>query len=519
MIESGNSLKFIPVVFAITTAATLAFGCQKRSVTTTGDAVALRVIKLDSSEDWGQTSPLPFSETGKIFTIEIEPASGSFDGWVKIESNPGEIDEIYCNPPICDSPCPPERMAGRNVRIDAAGVQLCVVIRPAFGRTHIIATDIGYEPAAPAVALCRDGIDNDGDGQIDFGSDAGCAYVNDNSEQEGSGIVGISPEIRFANPRVENVQGYASSSPLARQAVTINYLPSDATTGRIVVTQISPEGFYFSDIDPLRPGAGHNSLYAYNFNTPWGMRECDILAMVNGIVSEFLGFTELNYPAWEILPICSDGMDNDGDGLVDTTDPECIAPYDMSETPLPPDMDTKSRVPFPTLPSECPIPQPTLLTPEIIRNAPAMEALEAGLVQLGGGTISSEYRNCDHNRDGVVNYDGVEGDCLRECNENPNCTELAQYWLYGQWVVNAGGAKLFVVSRDTFPEFDPMEHRGSALRLLRGTLKQIEFIEPPWIVEVRCRDDLVLASEGREIKPIYSACVPPKARGEMYESH
>jgi hypothetical protein len=510
--------KISAVLLTILAAAAPA-GCEKKTVSSGGAAVSLRIGKLDPSEDWGESAPIPFSNEGKIFTISIEPAEGSFHGWARLEARPGEILDLMCNPPGCNAPCPEASAVSRNVRIASARVDLCVNMRLAFGRAHIIARDVGYEPASPLTAACSDGIDNDGDGLADFGSDDGCAYANDNTEQGGSSIVGISPDIRFANPRVENVQGYASASPLEREAVTITYSPNDPTTGRLVVTRISTEGFYFTDIDPLRPGQGYNSLYAYNFNTPWGIRECDVLSMVDGIVGEFLGFTEMNYPAWQVLPVCSDGSDNDGDGLVDMSDPDCAGEDDMSETPLPPDMDPKARVPVPSMSSECPIPDPVELTPAIIADAARMESLESGLVQVQGGVISSNFMSCDYDGDGLVAYEGDEAACMDQCNADLSCTELTQYWQYGQWILNAGGARLFVVSRDACPDFNPMAaaHRGQTLTLLRGILKQIEFIDPPWIVEIRCKDDLV--EPGGEIKPITQACVPPRPRGEFYDNN
>ncbi len=48
-------------------------------------------------------------------------------------------------------------------------------------------------PNVPHVPQCRDGIDNDGDGRIDFPSDAGCMNADDNDE---SNVVVVIPQCR-----------------------------------------------------------------------------------------------------------------------------------------------------------------------------------------------------------------------------------------------------------------------------------------------------------------------------------
>jgi len=491
--------------------------CQQKTFVSNENAISFKITKFDPSDDWGETVPLQVSTEGVVFRVTIEPEGGTFSGWVELNSRPGRADDIFCNPPVCDEKCNQDIAIGKNLKITGGPVSICAKISLAYSKTNLIVRDIGYEPSAPLNSACKDGIDNDGDGLIDFGSDSGCAFSNDNTEEGGSGITGISPDIHFANPRVENIQGYASSSPFERESVTINYSPLDHSTGRLVVTRVSSEGFYFTDIDPMRPGAGYNSLYAYNFNTPWGLRECDVLQMVDGIVGEFLGFTELNYPGWRILPACSDAFDNDGDTLVDMSDPDCTSPDDYSESPLPDGMDSSERVPVPNSPGECPIPEAIELTAQLLEDAPRMESLESSLVQVSYGKISSNFTLCDLNGDGVVEYSGDEGTCKNNCDANPDCTELSQYWQYGQWKLNAQGEQIFVVSRDSYPDFDPMRRKGETLKLVRGTLKQIEFINPPWIIEVRCKDDLVL--EGEEILPVTRACVPLKPRGEPYDTY
>jgi len=50
--------------------------------------------------------------------------------------------------------------------------------------------------------------------------------------------------------------------------------------------------------------------------------------------------------------------------------------------------------------------------------------------------------------------------------------------------------------------------------LVRGLLAQVEFLNVPWIIELRCADDIVLSGTAR---PIWQACVPPPDDDEGYE--
>ena len=137
---------------------------------------------------------------------------------------------------------------------------LTVTVILAYSTTRIWVEDQGYLPTTAAPAACADDVDNDGDGRRDHGQDPGCVDETDGSEEEGTYIVGVSNELVYQNPRVADVQGSGGRSPLEGEAVTID-------RGTIVVTGISTEGFYVTDIDPSAPAGGSNSLFVYNYNT------------------------------------------------------------------------------------------------------------------------------------------------------------------------------------------------------------------------------------------------------------
>ncbi|MDI7267087.1 MAG: hypothetical protein QME96_03725 [Myxococcota bacterium] len=413
---------------------------------------------------------LEFSTEGVAFTLEIsavQPPAG-WSGWVALRSEPGEIVSVRA----------PGAIRG-NVPLAGEAVATAEVsVAKGYGDTYIWAADIGFVPGPVVGSQCGDGIDNDGDGRTDFGDDPGCAWSNDDSETPGSFAVGVSEPLHFANPRVSDVQGRSFTSPLEGRAVTID-------AGTLVVTRVSTSGLYVTDISEDRD---YTSLFAYNYNTPHRVRVCDRLVAVGGIVSEFYGLTELVFPSWTLDP------------------------------------SVRRAAPLPAGPDECPVPEPVELDAVTLRNPRAMESLESALVAVVGGTITRNFVDCDYNRNRSIDWDRLdERECADTCDADPDCTERSQFRRYGQFGVvlpgatPAGRAKVFVVTREAIPEeeFDPSveDHRGRTVALVRGTLQHIEFLGVPWIVEIRCRDDLVL--EGAAL-PMWRACVPPVDDDEGY---
>ena len=55
---------------------------------------------------------------------------------------------------------------------------------------------------------------------------------------------------------------------------------------------------------------------------------------------------------------------------------------------------------------------------------------------------------------------------------------------------------------------------GDWIPLVQGILQQVSFLDVPWIMELRCRDDLVLA--GETALPMWQACVSPPDDDEGY---
>ncbi len=387
-----------------------------------------------------------------------------WNGWIRVSARPGRV-----------TLGPAPGVVGHDVRVQGGEVRgIPLLLQNAFGRTEVWVEDIGYTPPeAGKKPACSDDRDNDGDGHADFPWDPGCADATDDSEEGGTQASGLSVPLWFRNPSLAVVQGRGAPdptmSPYVGEVVTID-------TGFLVVTRITRDGMTVTDrADP----GGFNHVFAYSFNTPPGVRVCDRLATLSGIVGEYYKFTELNFPTW------------------------VLDPWRPEKGP-------------------CPVPEPPVLTAGDLKNKTAMEGLESALVRVEDVLVGDHVVNCDHDGDGNVDwrdYDtnacSAECECREACDRDVLCTEWSQYQAYGQWVVAVGGVsgqKLLVVSRDAAPDYDPFgPGHPTQLRSLTGTLRNVSFLKPPWILEPRCPDDVVFTGDPR---PIGEACVSPRTGEE-----
>ncbi len=390
-----------------------------------------------------------------------------FNGFVRVSARPGKV--------TLGEGQSSSDVRGQDVFVrqgQARGIPL--VLQYAFGLTEVWVEDLGYVPPTPGqVPACSDGRDNDGDGRTDYPWDAGCLDKTDDSEEGGTYASGLSQPLWFRNPTLAQVQGRGapdpSVSPYVGEVVTID-------SGFLVVTSIRRDGMTVTDrADP----DAFNHIFVYNFNTPPGVRVCDRLASLSGIVGEYYKFTELNFPTW------------------------ILDPWRPEKGP-------------------CPVPEPRLLTSGDLGNNTGMEALESALVRVEDVLVGDHVVNCDLDKDGSVDwrdYDtnacSAECQCSEACDQDVLCTEESQYRAYGQWVVAVGGEsgrKLLVVSRDAAPDYDPFAPgHPTRIRSLTGTLRHMSFLKPPWILEPRCPDDIVIAGEPR---PIGETCVWPRTGEE-----
>lgn len=444
-------------------------------------------------------SPLPFSDEGASVTVRVEVfdqnhvALTSFNGWLGISATPGALTVTQG-----------EGVVGNQVRLTAGRVEgVRVSVARAYGETRLWAEDSGYAPADPhrsPAPACANGLDDDGDGRVDFPADTGCEAVNDDTERAGSFAVGVSEPMYFSTPLVADVQGRGAQSPLLDQRITVvgrSEITAPAETDRVhrlVVTQTDNSGFFVTDIDD-RSCDGRpcfNSLYSFNFRTPDGMRPCDLLATLTGSVAEFVSSTQLAQPGFQV------GVEWRPD---DTATGECLIP-DGDE-----------------------------ITPTVARDATVLERYESGIVRVTGvrlpttlgpmlapqGHPMAGATNCDLNGDGRITYGGnVEGNCANDCLADVTCTEWSGWARYGQVTVTlptAAGeapARIAIAPKSVSPSFDPLRPRGPTATVT-GTLRQVG---PNWIINPRCEQDLVVDGDGQTVRRPRETCLHERTIGE-----
>src|SRR6185295_6650526 len=144
--------------------------------------------------------------------------------------------------------------------------------------------------------------------------------------------------------KISDVRGDGAATPYPFEAVEVN----TAAPEHVVVTRVASDGFYVTDILGSEMLNGYNSVFAFNFSTPPGMRVCDRVTLLSGTANDFFGFTELSFPSYQLtFPIA--GTDS------------------------------------------CEVPDPTVIEPATISDPVAMQKLQSSLVRLAGYHIASNF--------------------------------------------------------------------------------------------------------------------------------
>ena len=130
-----------------------------------------RLQILDDSGQWvvqdlseiEEGSPLPYRARTKV-DIEVRalPDDGGFDGYVRVAVVPGEVMEVTSEEG--------EMINARTGFRVTSGEPMTASVElvGGFGDTRLLVEDVGHDPGPPVQARCDDGIDNDGDGLVDF---------------------------------------------------------------------------------------------------------------------------------------------------------------------------------------------------------------------------------------------------------------------------------------------------------------------------------------------------------------
>lgn len=428
----------------------------------------VKVVKVNGAEPPVAESPLD-ANTGDhddTWEVEVTPlnedgSEAEFDGYVRLSVEPGAVTGVSGE----------GEPAGRNLLVSGKTLA-SVTVTGVYGDARLWIEDLGYTPAEEGkTPACADGKSNDDDVLVDFPADPGCAFADDDNEAEGTFAVGVSAPVHYALPRVIDVQGRGSTTPYPYEAITVQ------TTGKheLIVTRISKDGFYATDL--ADQATGFNHLFAFNFSTPRNLRVCDRVTYLSGTVSEFFGFTELNFPSYDVDPLFEGEED------------------------------------------KCKVPEPVVLEPSMITAPLEMERLESGLVRIEGYHVSQKFgpklalnnvfkedqTNCDFNGDGKIDFESeAEGSCGNACSDDDECSEWTSYLARGNYKVSKtatndmGATVLSViqVQTDGAREFNPVANRGTDVAAITGTLRNFSGGSLNWTVEARCTDDVVCAAAG-----------------------
>jgi len=158
----------------------------------------------------------------------------------------------------------------------------------------------------PPAAQCNDGVDNDGDGLIDL-EDPGCENAYDNDEANAS-CGEVETEISI---RDDWGEGYCAD-------VTVTNNTCESVAWKVTVTV---EG----TVDNL-----WNGIYVQGQKTIEVQGDSWNSELAVGKSTSFGFCVKRDQPT--VTYQCSDGIDNDGDGLVDLADPGCANAEDNDET-------------------------------------------------------------------------------------------------------------------------------------------------------------------------------------------
>ncbi len=435
----------------------------------------IQVTKVNGADPPTAEAPLAANRGDRNETwdldIQATDANGkptSFNGYVRVSVRPGTV--------ISVTNLDTGETAGRNVLLQGGHANARVTLTAVYGPARAWVEDLGYTPAPEGkTPACADGKDNDGDKAIDYPTDPGCAFADDDTETGGTFTAGTSDPVHYYLPTIRDIQGASAATPYPYEALQAK----TEDPQYLVVTRISKDGFYVTDL--ADQGNGYNHLFAFNFSTPAGMQVCDHVIYLSGTMSEFFGFTEMNFPSYRL-------------------DPLYVGQEEL-----------------------CKVPEPFELLAATITNDVEMEKQESGLVRITqdrdmmgnlipgtGYTVPKKFgpglvkdnvpapgaSNCDLNGDGKVDFaSATEGACNTACEADVECSEWNAYNSRGNYKVHRG-ASVIEINTDGAGGFVPTANPGLELVAVTGTLRNFSGGTLNWTIEARCPDDLVCTATG-----------------------
>ena len=210
-------------------------------------------------------------------------------------------------------------------------------------------------------------------------------------------------------------------------------------------------------------------MYAFNFNTPPGLRVCNRLSALSGTASEFFGFTEISFPSYEV------GTVDPSATAACARDSDCAAGLFCEKLGF-----SHGGGPACVRAAACPR-RPFWRTTSSSTNI-EMEKLESGLVKvsqmrisnwlgpdipgsLNDGTFafSANASNCDVNGDGQIDFFDDDRSGLRQSVlvTIPSARSGSAYDSRGNYKVSRGSV-MIQVNTGTAQGFDPTKHKGAS---------------------------------------------------------
>ncbi|MDX9722960.1 MAG: hypothetical protein RBU37_19580 [Myxococcota bacterium] len=431
---SSSSLQRIALLFALLSAT---FGCNDEETLAPREIIAYTVEFVDASpmSIGAAEQPLPFNTLFTEYEVRVNVRAIGQDGAVfptnqrlVLRSIPGEVS-------------PKSSVIKLN---NGEALNVSVQMRYAFGETRIWVEDVGL-PDDPTVNECADGLDNDGDGLIDWPNDPSCGWADDVSEWPASYVTGVSPKMYFELPTVRSVQRNpdvaTGHSPLMGYYVEIQ-----GRTGHdLVVTNVVANGFYVADL----ADQSYNNLFIFNFSHPDDVYIGDRVCDVGGGVTEFNAFTQLQFPSWGIQ-----GKQRSGADKRQPTPEDEEQALIQSEVEI---VDCSAQYGVARLSKKLEPPAPVLLDNKLLGNLAAMERLEGAVVTVKDIELSTRFIDCDDNGSQRIESGTPEAACRTLCNKDPLCTELSSLYAYDQWRGRVGDtAEVSVSSTQLVADFDPL---------------------------------------------------------------
>ncbi len=332
---------------------------------------------LDGNESvWTNTAPDGTEDNGNS-CLDWTSVSGSLDG---SSGMPWRTDTwwtatggaAYCNSFHQHLYCfeQPDLSTACNDGLDNDGDGLTDAADPGCAS----GADTSEVPDPDPMPACANGADDDGDGLTDYPDDPGCSRAADEFELDcvdSDPVVDVSDMATYAGDTSAATDDVtpgcwqASTAPdvvhlflvpgaLDRlvfdtagssftTVLSVKYASCDSTSLRcnvgwnlpgseVILTDV-PAGTYFAVVDGVGTASG---AYTLNIHGVVAAGEpCDADQIAAGVVVCVEGHT-CGAASGTCDPAqCNDGLDNDGDGLGDDTDPGCESSSDDSEEPNP----------------------------------------------------------------------------------------------------------------------------------------------------------------------------------------